>query len=372
MNPYANNKALHHRRSLELLRTENQPYPVHVQIVLSDLCNHSCSFCAYRWDGYTTNELFHVLTETGEKNHNPNRMLPEEKVNEILRDCHLMGVKALQFTGGGEPTVHPQHKDIFDRAIRSGFECALVTNGTRWVPGIADTLSQFTWVRFSLDAGTPETYSAVRHIGKENFHTLLEHVRMLSNAKHRDRTELVIGVGFVVTKENWQEVGMAARLARDAGADNLRISAVFQPDGEKYFSDFFSRAREECSNVKLLYETPTFSVSNMFGDRVEDLHVAHPDYVKCGIQQFTTYIGADQNVYRCCNLAYNPRGFIGSIRDQSFFELWNGTHKYKDFSTFDARECPRCQFNQKNRAINAALTGPVEMPAQEPTHVNFV
>lgn len=358
--PYSPLKVLHphHRHRLDDLREGRQPYPAHVQIILSDLCQQSCSFCAYRWDGYTTNEMFYTVGEDGAKNHNPNRMIPTAKVLEVLDDCRVMGVGAVQFTGGGEPTLHPDHPLLFSYALDQGLECALVTNGVAW--RCPQVLEQFAWVRFSMDAGYPETYAHVRKSHPSTFYKVYEHVSQLAAAKGGP----LVGVGFVVTKDNWMEVVPAASRARDAGAHSFRLSAVFQPDGPGYFAGFYAEAARLCREAEGL-ATPRFRVTNMFGDRVEDLQQAHPDYGFCGYQHLTTYIGGDQNVYRCCNLAYNPRGLIGSIKDQRFKELWDSDDKFEDFAWFDAHGCPRCQFNQKNRTINYAIS-------DDPTHVDFV
>ncbi len=88
---------------------------MHVNLVLSDLCNQACSFCAYRDPTYSSSELFHVGGD-----YNPNRKLSWEKVQEVLGDCCEMGVKAVTFTGGGEPTVHPRFQEIVDLAWKLG------------------------------------------------------------------------------------------------------------------------------------------------------------------------------------------------------------------------------------------------------------
>lgn len=363
-NPYSSLKVFHHRERLDILRAGGQPVPSQVQLILSDLCQQSCHFCAYRWEGYTSNELFHVVRPDGSKDHNPNRMISTAKALEVLNDCKNMGVGAVQFTGGGEPTLHPQHLMIFDSAIELGLKAGLVTNGVVWRQGIVPILSRFAWVRFSIDAGSAETYSHIRGAHKTTYDMVHDHVIELVSATRKSTNGPLIGVGFVVTAENWTEVVTAANRARDAGAHNFRISAVFQPEGKKYFHDFYNRASVLCRDAELLAR-PGFTVANMFGERLEDLEQAHPDYSFCGYQHFTTYIGGDMNVYRCCNLAYNPRGLIGSIRDQSFRELWESEAKRSDFAQFDATGCPRCQFNNKNRVIHYALEN-------DPTHVDFV
>ena len=59
---------------LHSLRDGIAPAPVHVQLVLSDLCNQDCGFCAYRMSSGLSNELF----PQGSRK-NPNRMIDTAK-----------------------------------------------------------------------------------------------------------------------------------------------------------------------------------------------------------------------------------------------------------------------------------------------------
>lgn len=362
--PYSALKVIHHPDRLAALRDGGQPAPVQVQLVISDLCNQSCGFCAYRWEGYTSNELFKVLRPDGTANHNPNRMIPYEKVVEILDDCAAMGVKAVQITGGGEPTAHPRHADIFRAVLERGLDLALVTNGVLLRDETIEILTRAKWVRVSIDAGSAEAYARTRRVDRWQFPRVVTKLFQLCARRNAGDSDLVVGVGFVVTKDNWREVVDATKLAKDLDADNIRLSAVFQPDDERYFDGFYDEAAALCREAEKLTD-PGFRVFNNFGDRLGDLRQHAPDYERCGYQHFSTYIGGDQSVYRCCVQAYNPRGLIGSLKGQRFRDLWESQAKRDDFAAFDARGCERCMFNGKNRAIAYAA-------AKEPAHVNFV
>lgn len=363
MSVYSDLKVLHHHDRLAQLRAGKQIAPVHVQLIISDLCSQGCNFCSYRWEGNVSNQLFHVLKPDGTKNHNPARFIPLEKIVEILDDCKQMGVAAIQFTGGGEPTVHPRFHDSLCAALDRGLEIALVTHGVLLKAQSIEMLTRATWVRISLDAGKPETYARIRRVPESQHGRALANLKSLCEARDRHKSAVVVGVGFVVTKDNWWEVKEAAQRAKDCGADNFRISAVFQPDGDEYFRGFHEDAASLCREVEQL-SGPGFKVVNMFGDRLADLHLGNPDYQTCSYMQFTTYIGANLDVYRCCTTAYNERGRIGSLKEQRFAELWASEAKQMDFAAFDARGCERCMFNGKNRVINAAI--------ETPKHVNFV
>lgn len=318
--------------------------------------------CPYRMEGYSSNQHFGAIDKNGNFTNNPSRFIPLEKVAEILDDCAEMGVRAIQLTGGGEPTVHPQFGEIVRAVLDRGLELALVTNGVRFPQGIVDDLMRATWLRVSIDAGKPETYTAYRRCPPTHWGKMLDNVKALVEAKRRTSSRVTIGVGFVVARENHTEILDAVLLARILGVDNVRISAAFTTQGAAYHREIFEEAKRQAERAVKL-STPAFRVYDMLGDRVNDLEEGTPDYAFCGIQHFTTYIGGDQNVYRCCVTSYNDQGFLGSLKDQRLRDLWQSDEKRQRMQTFDARTCERCMFNQRNRSINAALA--------QPEHENF-
>lgn len=365
-NPYSPHKAGHHIEKIEALRRGEQIAPSFIQIMMSDLCNENCSFCAYRMENYTSNKWFGEYDPIKKiVNNNPNRMIPIDKVLETIDSCVEMGVKAIEFTGGGEPTVHPSHREVFKYALSKGIEIGLVTNGVLLREGMLDLIPQFKWIRVSVDASCRETYSEMREVPKEFFDKVVSHIGQIVEAKKKAQSDLIIGVGFVVTKENYQEIPDGVKLFHDLGVDNIRLSAVFQPEDSAYFEEFYEQARDDARRAVEKYQSKEFKVFNLFGDRLSDLEQKNPEYEFCAFQQFQCIVGGDQNVYRCCNTAYNPVGFLGSIKNQSFKELWESREKRGLIENFDARSCDRCMFNSKNRFINYLID-------DEPQHVNFI
>ena len=375
-NAYSPYKALRHLDVIEAVREHRPVRPVHVQLILSDLCNQGCHFCSYRDPAYSSSQRFYQIDPSGrglrrdpahpEHNYNPNRMIPTEKALEILDDCAEMGVHAIQFTGGGEPTVHPDFGTIADRCVTAGMRYAVVTNGVNVAKkGYARVLAESSWARISLDAGTAETYGKMRSVPPSQFEIALQAIRDTRGAIYDLETDCHLGVGFVVNPENWREVVTATQIARDSGAHNVRISAQFSAQDDALFAGFHSDAAALCREAETL-ATADFAVFNRFSARVEDLRQKRPDYAICGYQHFTTYVGADLNVYRCCVLAYNDRGIVGSLRDRRFVDLWLDEERAAQFAEFDARGCERCQFRRINQMLDYALRG------DEPMHAEFV
>lgn len=349
---YSQLKPAWHPDRIEALRDGLRPRPIHVQLILSDLCNQDCSFCAYRMSAGLSNEMFTAGAELAGGHNNPIRRIPTEKALEIVDDCGEMGVKAIQFTGGGEPTVHPDHLRVFGRAQAHGIDTALVTNGVK-LKADADEILAMTWIRISIDAGSREAYSAVRRVPAGHWDKVWGNIEALAS-----RYEGVLGTGFVVTTQNYRGIGTAARRAKDAGARNMRVGAVFSADGSSFYGDTVPAICAEIQAAKEAVDGGGFEVIDLFGRRLGDLEGGSPTDEACGYQYLTVYIGGDLNVYRCCNTAYTRAGTVGSLREQRFRDAALA------YEPFDARTCRHCQFMGQNQAIRSLI--------DEPEHVNFV
>lgn len=342
MNAYSHLKAFRHPDVLEGIRAGVPKRVPHVELILADLCQQSCKFCAYRLEGYAPNQLF-----------DDKRMMDLWKALEIVEDCAEIGVQAIQFTGGGEPTLHRGLCQVFEQVIRRGMKASLVTNGVR-LGTMLTTVVQAEWVRISLDAATEETYCTTRRAPKNHWESAKGSIKALRGLRDTLKTNCQIGVGFVVTPDNWKEVFAAAELAKDLGADNFRISAMFSQNDEKPFAEFHTEAAKLCSMAEGLSDGQ-FHVYNRFNDRLGDLRAGKPTDRLCGYQFFTTYIGADLQVYRCCGYAYNERGLVGSIKNHRFKDFWLSQERFDNQINFDGRGCEKCQFRKQNSALAYAL-----------------
>lgn len=342
-NAYSHLKAFRHPDVLHSIQSGVPARLPHVELVLADVCQQHCSFCAYRLKGYAPNQLF-----------DEKRMMPYGKSLEIIDDCAEIGVQAIQFTGGGEPTVYPNFENVLLRTISRGLKFSVVSNGVRITQELAKVIVQGSWVRISLDAGTEETYCKIRKVRGDHWHKANQAIDNLRVARDAHETQCTIGVGFVVTPENWHEIFLAAERAKLWGADNFRISAQFSQEDEKLFAGFYKEAAQLAAEAEKLSDEG-FKVYNRFPDRVGDLVGGGPTDQLCGYQFFTTYIGADLGVYRCCGYAYNERGLVGSLKDQRFKDFWMSQERFNNQINFDGRGCERCQFRRQNSAIAYAV-----------------
>jgi len=352
-NLYSQLKSAWHPDRIEAFRAGQTPVPIHVQLILSDLCNQDCHFCAYRMSAGLSNELFVGDSEVAKiGTNNPIRQIPTEKALEIVADCGEMGVKAIQFTGGGEPTVHPQYLEIINAAQQLEIDTALVTNGLKLDPA-SPTIWALEWIRVSVDAGDEWMYAKVRRVPPAHWKKVWANIGRLAQNYGG-----VLGIGFVVTPQNYKGIVSAAHLAKEHGAQNMRVGAVFSADGLSYYGDEVLAIRDAIAEAKAKVDERTFEVIDLFGRRLADLDGGHPEDPECYYQYLTVYIGGDLNVYRCCNTAYTLAGKVGSLRDQRFKDA------LLSYMPFDARDCRYCQFRGQNKGLKALV--------EQPGHVNFV
>lgn len=374
---YRADKLLWHGDRMHDLRDGRSPVPVTVHMVLSDLCNHDCGFCSFRMENNLQNKLFGVPGKDGKRNNNPSRRIPSEKCFELLDDFAAMGVRGVEYTGGGEPTIHPDCARIFAHGANLGLACSLATNGSHIPPNLDHSLLRFSWIRFSIDASNAESYARVRRISPRIFERTLANARRLITKRNASGSDCTIGAGFVIWKENWSEIVDAVRLYKECGFDAVRLGAIFN-SSEKldHFDGWADRAAELCARAKDEFEDENFKVHNNFLARLEDLSDdGRPTYSRCRYQELVAYVGGDQKLYRCCDTAYNPIGMLGDLRTQRFRDLWAELGANGAFADFAADEqCEFCMFNARNQLAQAFVDGEIELASEGPApqHIEFV
>jgi MoaA/NifB/PqqE/SkfB family radical SAM enzyme len=293
--------------------------------------------------------------------------MPTDRALALLDEMRRAGVSGLQLTGGGEPLLNPAHHQIMRRALELGFKCSLVSNGLAMTPELIGTLADFAWVRISVDAGNEETYSRTRTTHPKNFHKVIGNIASLAAAIRERDTDCILGMGFVVMPHNWRELEAGVLIAKEAGCENIRLSAMFSPEDEKPYITIYDDIKAAIAAVKR-HETDEFKVHDLFGERLEDLRLHNPDYPVCAKMHYCSYIGADLQVYMCCVYSYNERGKVagdfGNLRHRAFDEFWASDERKKFMEDFTPSECVRCQFNPANREMNKLLGPP-------PIHVEF-
>lgn len=373
--PYSTQKLAHHPVALQALRERRHQAPTQIHFMPALACNQSCTFCSYG----------HRLPSDGDEQRGwknmalmSNAFMPLEKMAECVADWREMGVKAIELTGGGEPLIYP-FADEFLRLVASwGVDFALVTNGTALTDDRAMLFDEtnWQWARVSIDAGSQESYMNTRRVLASHWHKAWHAVARLAGGKSQPHQR--VGVGFVVDRGNFAGVYDACRLARDSGADNVRVGVAFTPQNlarfpEGALEEAGAQARRAAADFSGL------QVVDLVSERASNMLAPAQDYDFCAAKEILCVVGGDQRVYNCCTLAFNPAGLVGSIESQSFRALWESDATRAMFAAHDAREVCKvpCLYERRNkRALELITMSPTEVAAVAAAdagiHRNFI
>lgn len=376
-NPYSTSKLIHHPKALQDMRERKHQNPIQIHFMPALACNQHCSFCSY---GHRT--PMDGPEQQGWKNM---KMMSDDymsagKMRECVKDWKEMGVKAIELTGGGEPLIYPHVDEFLELVAKWGVDFALVSNGTALTEERAGLFGQcnWKWARISIDAGDSKSYAATRRVPESHWNLAWRAVSRLTRLKTSPGQK--VGVGYVVDHSNYDGIYAAAMLAAAHGADNIRISLAFTPHHLARFPvGAVQIAIDQAAKAKRDLEGAGLQVIDLVGERAKNIQAQAQDYQFCPVKEVICVVGGDEKVYSCCTLAFNPLGLIGSIRGQSFKDLWWNPTTLNWFDKHDARKVCKvpCLYEARNRVALRLLDGSTiaqaaEAKSQPKLHENFI
>jgi len=341
---YSALKFLRFTKQLESIVNGESVTPIHIRIKPTNHCNHNCWYCCYRTNNLSLGEQMREADS-----------IPEEKMLALAHEFVEIGVKAVTFSGGGEPLLYKPLPEVINVLAAGGIRVAALTNGSNLKGRVADAFAQHaTWVRISMDAWDDASYQRSRGAKPHDFLHLIENISAFTA---RD-TKCVLGVSFIVGHDNHQHINDVCRLLKDCGVNHVKVSgAVVSNDAvgnNAYHSAIKSEVAHQIEEAQSLSDA-TFTILNHYHD-LEDRFEKH--YHTCAFLRFLTVIGADQCVYTCQDKAYTDSGRMGSIAERTFKEFWFSEENKHFLQFFDpSKQCAHhCVSHPKNLAIHEYLS----------------
>ncbi|MFH0737962.1 MAG: radical SAM protein [Candidatus Micrarchaeota archaeon] len=240
---YSRTKWVWHKENIDLLlegylygKDQSQPSfssvirPITASFVPTLSCNYHCPKCTYRdiRNVETKGRFEQGLISSDGSHHGP--MMDERMAMRTLTELKALGVKAVIFTGGGEPLLHPKIFDFMFEAKRLGFQIGLFTNGSLLDKEIAKDMLNYLvpelqFIRISLNAADERTYSRHHGVSPEFFHVVCENIRFIAECRALygfvtsscpdgwwSMKSPTCGVGFIVGGQNADSLQFARPL----------------------------------------------------------------------------------------------------------------------------------------------------------------
>ena len=339
-NKYSDLKLVHFPAKLASFRSGEVTAPIYVRVKPINVCNHSCWWCCYH-----SPDLSQMHTEMANKD-----ILPTAKMMEILDDFHSMGVKAVTFSGGGEPLLHRDIVTIMERVLELGIDLSIITNGSMLKGAKAEVLAKAKWVRISMDYSCREQLAEFRRVHESAYDEIMANVEAFS--KLDGSCDLY--VNYIVHDRNCSNLVEVARTLKDIGVHNVRFSPMWiSPGFHDYHAKLVDSVQGQLGQIQAELVSGRFTVNTSY-DLTSSAHNSFRTYHKCFFMQTVPVIGADQVVYACHNKAYDSTGAIGSIRNQRFSELWFSPEAKQFMDGLDPVKtcCHQCANDSKNQLVN--------------------
>lgn len=288
-------------------------YPIYGEISLTSACNHRCIFCA-------PNFFLNYKAE----------YLDTDVIKMTLTSMADVGVKSVMFGGEGEPTLHKDFADIVKHAKESGLDVALTTNGTLFNDEIArKTLPHLSWIKFSLDSGSPSVYSKLHGTDRTDLKKVMDNI--IQTVKLRDSCGYKTSIGgqAILFKENIDTIFPLAMFLKSAKANYLVIKPF--SNHEKRLGDELELPTNE-DIIKLKEKITPINTKDfkvIFRDIAFDNLEKPRTYYKCYAQDFMTYIDSLGGVHSCINYIDNKEFCYGNIYEDTFENIWKNKKEIK-------------------------------------------
>ncbi len=342
-------KLMFHPKRVADWHEKGDCYPVYIEIGLANSCNHKCIFCAL---DFLKNKGTFINTEL---------------MISTLKELGEVGVKSIMFAGEGEPLLHKDIGLFVKTAKQAGIDVSITTNGVLFSKQLAEQILPYlSWVRFSVDAGTSETYSKIHRGQEHDFEKIIENIKNAVELKKKLSLRTVIGVQFLLIPNNVNEAVELAKICKEIRTDNIQIKPYSQHPSSinKFVINYKDYAHIEqelenlnSNNFKVLFRKQTMQ-------RVDE-QISYPE---CYGLPFFALIDAKGNIIPC-NLFYENQEFTyGNLNQASFSQIWKSEKRKQILEKLRKQGVEHCRHACRLDVINRylhRLKNPLE-------HDNFV
>jgi len=328
-------------------------YPLYLEISPAGACNHRCTFCALDYTGYQA------------------RFLDTAMLIKLVNELGPLGVGSIMYAGEGEPLLHPDIARIVCQTRSAGIDVAITTNGVKLVPQLAEQILPYlSWIKISIDAGSPGQYAAIHRTRAEEFNTVIANIEAAARLIRDNGWRCALGTQALLLPENAAEMEDLAALVKAAGARYL----VIKPYSHNPASQTSCYARIDYApfldmRAKLeRYNDDTFTVVFRANALQKSLQ-AERGYDRCRALPFWSYIDSLGQVWGCSANMGDERFLYGNINEERFQDIWNGLRRSRSLAFVSREWSPEsCRVNCRMNEINLYLWE-LSHPAE---HVNFI
>lgn len=290
-------------------RISSEEYnPATIELDLTDNCNHNCPACTDR--KFKTNSKLEI-----------------KNIENVLS---LPNIKSIVLKGGGEPTIHPQIKEIIELIHNKKIAIGIETNGSLVKNEIADCIFEnCDWIRFSVDSCSEKMHTQIHGI-KNEFDNIINNIKNLVDKKKNRKFTPTIGIGFIVFPFNLEDYEKSFKFYKDVGVDyvSYRFATGIEYKQETLLKikEIQEKNKNNTSNLK--------NISGVYFDRKLE-KTRQPIFNSCIANKVVSVVCSNGDVVKCC---YTKNNFVyGNLNNERFIDILKKIPK--------DNSCEKCRIN---------------------------
>lgn len=309
-------KLYHHLDRIAAIGQGKRPAPVNVEIDISNRCQLGCRWCHF---GYTHSRGPLAISARPTSYSKGGDLMDSSLAFSIIDQLEEYGVRSITWSGGGEPTLHPDFDKLVDY---TSIDQGLYTNGGYIKEERARLLREkLKWVYISLDYANAKSYAAGKQIGLERFDDACKGIENLALAPGL----ATIGIGFLLHKSNWQDIDNMIKLAYEAGADYVQFRPTVYYDLDRpdqrtedtgWMSQCIARLKRlppKLADFRIEVDVARFEMYRDWQDH---------GYKTCWWSAMQAVITPNGKMWACLNKRSYDGYELGDLNQQSFKDIW--------------------------------------------------
>lgn len=290
-------KLLHHPEVIRLVK-KRIAAPISLQISPTSICNLRCTFCS-------------------NMNRDKNIELNPVDLKLLLTRMKSIGLKTVEWTGGGDPTLYPYINDLIEFVHKIGLKQGFITNGLAIDKVNRDNLDRLYWLRISMNC--------------------LDYVESIEIPKIKG----TLGFSYVMNTETTPKI-------------IERLKAYSSSAEPKYV-----RIVPNCQATDDEQKRNNILLSEMVADWGEPFFYQAKNFDKpknCWWGYYKPYLAQDGWVFPCSSVILNNDADYKFHENYRWCRMENLLKMYSEYMIpFNPERCNHCVFRNQNEMVESLL-----------------
>jgi MoaA/NifB/PqqE/SkfB family radical SAM enzyme len=315
-----------------MLKEGRMPAPRMAILYPTYVCNHRCVGCDY-----------------SELNQRRKSLSPDE-LDKVVDELLALGIRSVEFCGGGEPTLHPTLARAIDRLVGHGVAFGLLTNGTNLTDELIERLVLHgSYCRVSVEAASRNVFDRYKRPinDRTGFDAVIDGITRLVAARNGSsvRRALRISYKYSVDTNNWQDAVPAVALADALGVDSVQFKCIRNVPSEIRDEALIARLQRELAEARRLH--PRLPV-------LENLGKSSLTRCRCWLSPLQLTVDPYGDVYICCYYRHRrQKHCLGNLLERPLADIWYAKEHWDRIGGIDIEECNLydCRFHAYNELM---------------------